>query len=162
MTLGLASLAVSAALTQVGEAPDAAGRAFSEAAAALSDGGASRRAGGSSVGSGLPMLDFGHAAGSGTEGGAGVEDGGGDGGGDLVPAPVYEQLVQHAARKLTRLPPPPPASGAAAAAGHAAGDSPAERLRVAEALLRSLQDMLTDAGVVTLLREATARRLRVA
>jgi hypothetical protein len=73
--------------------------------------------------------------------------------------------VQHAARKLMQLPPPAPASAvaaAAASAGHAAGESPAERLRVAEALLRSLQDMLTDAGVVTLLREATARRLRVA
>ena len=33
---------------------------------------------------------------------------------------------------------------------------------VPDALLASLQDMLTDAGVVTLLREATARRLHVA
>lgn len=162
MTLGLSALAVSAALTEAGAAPDAAGRAFSEAAAAApgSGSGAVRRAGDSGVGGDLPgWTDVRGAAGS--SGAAGEEDGGGVGEGDLVPAPVFEQLVQHAARKLTQLPPPPPASAAAAASRHAAGESPAERLRVAEALLRSLQDMLTDAGVVTLLREATARRLRV-
>lgn len=74
-------------------------------------------------------------------------------------AAVRAQLVQQAAKRLTRLPDATGSTdeGAAAAGSGAAGAS----LAIAEAVLTALQDMLTDAGVVALVREAAASRLRL-
>lgn len=86
-------------------------------------------------------------------------------------AAVRAQLVQHAAKRLARLPDAVDAADAAAAAGSTSGSASSSSggggggagasLAVAEAVLTALQDMLTDAGVVALVREAAAARLRL-
>jgi hypothetical protein len=125
MALGLAPLAVSAAL-----AVDAPGTG----------------AGGTGAG-----------VGGRSGGGVGVGD---DGGSEA--AAVRAELVQHAARRLTRLAPDASTGSASTgSAGSSAGSSACASLAVAEAVLAALQDVLTDPAVVSLVREAAARRLGV-